>query len=284
MKNLWLIQTSGFITNHINQTVDTLKDLNYEFEDFGVIPYDNKVSNLNNILRDDTQYIVRCGVYLLEILDNLDNLTDCATYIDPQNNKPEYMTALKNSLDWDEKKFDQAVYKDFDLPLLNSDAEYLTYSEAKDLKFENDMFLKPSRDLKSFCGGIMEKGLSVDEFIKGNNYRKGFEKETLIISKLQTIYTEYRFFIIDSKVITGSMYKRGQEVVFDSYIPPLMMKKAIEYAKLFAPAEIFVMDLAETDKGIVIVEYNCWNCSGLYDVDTHKLFTAVNEFKINKNL
>jgi len=57
------------------------------------------------------------------------------------------------------------------------------------------------------------------------------------------------------------------------------MKEAEEYAKLYRPADIFVMDLAKTKEGTKIVEYNCWNCSGLYHTNIEKLFFEVDNYK-----
>ena len=39
------------------------------------------------------------------------------------------------------------------------------------------------------------------------------------------------------------------------------------------------MDLAETPEGISIVEYNCWNASGLYKTNIAKIFDAVDKYK-----
>lgn len=61
-----------------------------------------------------------------------------------------------------------------------------------------------------------------------------------------------------------------------------MVDIAKEYAKLYQPHEIFTMDLVETDNGVKIVEYNCWNGSGLYHCDKIKLFKEVNDFIKNK--
>ena len=42
------------------------------------------------------------------------------------------------------------------------------------------------------------------------------------------------------------------------------------------------MDLADTKNGTKIVEYNCWNGSGLYYADKKLLFKSVEEFVKNK--
>jgi len=39
------------------------------------------------------------------------------------------------------------------------------------------------------------------------------------------------------------------------------------------------MDLAETDAGIRIVEYNCWNVSGFYASNVQNIIGQINEIK-----
>ena len=70
----------------------------------------------------------------------------------------------------------------------------------------------------------------------------------------------------------------ASQLIFSSdYIIGLTAAK--EYVKLYNPADVFVMDLCDTPNGIKIVEYNCWNCSGLYSVNISKLVHEVSNFK-----
>lgn len=39
------------------------------------------------------------------------------------------------------------------------------------------------------------------------------------------------------------------------------------------------MDLTKKENDFKIVEYNCWNASGLYNIDMVKLFEQVEEYK-----
>ena len=278
MKNKWLVQTSGFRSDYIQGTIDTLKRLNFSFDDFG-ITNERKISNINNFVEDDTRYIARGGILMLDILNKTNSLKDCSVYLDEDKNKQEYINQLKKSIDYSETGFDQSIYKDYGLPLLNNEAEYYTCKNILDKTFAKDMFIKPSKDLKAFNGGIIKTNTTVREHIESGFFKKDYLNETIVIAPLKDIYAEYRFFIIEDKIITGSMYKRGDRVLYDSFIPEDIMEKAIEYAKLYKPADIFVMDLADTKEGIKIVEYNCWNCSGLYNIDIQKLFIEVANYK-----
>ncbi len=68
-------------------------------------------------------------------------------------------------------------------------------------------------------------------------------------------------------------------IKYDDFVPNYFKEKAIEYSKLYQPLDLFVMDLAETDSGIKIVEYNCWNASGVYKCNLRDLLFRVNMIK-----
>lgn len=282
MKNItWLIQSSGFTSSNIVQQYELLQKLKYDVKDFGVIPFTSTITNLENILQLNTNYIVRGGTKLLTILNNITDISEMSNMLSKEQieHSEHYLSKLKQGIDYDVNKFDQQYYKQFNLPLLNEGADYIPFSEAKNVKYTKPMFIKPSRDLKAFDGGIIEAGTTIEEFITNGYFQSYYTDEVVVINDIQTIYVEYRFFIIDGIVITGSIYKRGNIVAGDPNIPNYIVQAASEYALLYKPADIFVMDLAETDSGIKIIEYNCWNASGLYSCDVKKLFHEVNEYK-----
>lgn len=285
MKIKWLIQTTGFKTNYLEITAETLKKLQFNFSDFGFFDNEDIIVNLENCLEKalSVNYIMRGGTKILRIIDNINNIdiSNLSNY--QKENFLTYKEKLKNAIDYDVKKFDQNHYSKFDLPLLNKDSICMDYEECKHMKLNNDMFIKPSRDLKAFNGGILHKDTSIEEFIYYTPKQSFYKEETIVIAELKNIFSEYRFFIIEDKIITGSLYMRNNKVICDNFIPEYILNVAKEYCKLYKPADIFVMDIAETDKGIFIVEYNCWNSSGLYLCDVQKLFFSVNEFKLRLN-
>ena len=81
------------------------------------------------------------------------------------------------------------------------------------------------------------------------------------------------------EILACSRYMLNNSVEPDTFVPGYFKEKAIEYSKLYQPADLFVMDLAETDSGIKIVEYNCWNASGVYKCNLRDLLFRVNMIK-----
>jgi hypothetical protein len=103
--------------------------------------------------------------------------------------------------------------------------------------------------------------------------------ETIVISDIKQIQEEYRFFIHKDKILASSRYMLNSEVNPSNIVPEFLTGCAKDYAKLYNPADIFVMDLAVTNEGIKIVEYNCWNASGFYHCNIRDLIFQINEIK-----
>jgi hypothetical protein len=282
MKTLkWLLQSNGINFTHYTELFNELKRQNYNVQEFGIISPSN-ITNLENVLDINDKYIIRGGTRLLTILNSIQNISECNEFLTPEqnNNSNYFINQLKNGIDYDLENFDQFYYKDLNLPLLNSTAEYIKYTDCNNDKYTEDMFIKPSRDLKSFNGGIIQKGQTILEYIKSGPYQKSFEDEIIIIDSLKQINSEYRFFCIKDNIITGSQYRRNNKSFVSDVIPEYILAAAKEYVKIYNPADVFVMDLCELSNGrIAIVEYNCWNCSGFYNSNINKIINEISEFK-----
>jgi hypothetical protein len=261
-----------------------LDDLNLNWSNFGVIPFTNEINNLEDILEKDTLYIAISGVKVLNMLNNITELTELNNKLSNEQiaNNDSQLMRLKNAVFYDIEKFDQAYYGTLGLPLLNDNSVYLPVIDNMDTSFEVDKFLKPSRDLKAFNGGILDAGMTIGEFIKGQQFQSYYKEENAVIADCKKIFAEYRFFIVDQEVVAMSQYKLGHTIVSNPNVPDFIIKKAKEYCKLYQPHDIFTMDLADTPDGVSIVEYNCWNASGSYSCDLASTFNAIEKHMIKK--
>lgn len=285
MKNLWLIQSNGFKDSYLFEIVDTLNRFQIDFKDFGVV--NNGITNLTEILESqDVNFITRGGTKFLGILEKLKTLNLDLSYLDNTlsreiiTNSNGYIDKLINSVDYDVDKFDQQNYTLLDLPLLNSDANYFDYNDIKDYEFNKETFIKPSRDLKSFNGGVIYAGETIQNYIMRTGYSSpNIETEKIIVSNIKQIHEEYRFFMHADKVLAASRYMVNSKVDPSNIIPQYVYDAALDYSKLYNPAKLYVMDLAITNNGIKIVEYNCWNASGFYHCNIRDLIFQINEIK-----
>lgn len=287
MKNRWLLQSNGFKDSYLFEIAETLNRFELEFKDFGVVK--NEITNLVEILDCDVQettFITRGGTKFLGILEKLKLKNRDLSSLDNKlpkeiiNNSSLYIDKLLKSVDYNVFRFDQAVYSQLDLPILNSDARYLDYARIKNYEFSKETFIKPSRDLKSFNGGIIYPGETIQNYIARTGYHSpNIKYEKIVISEVKKIQEEYRFFMYKDKILGASRYMLDSKVNPSNIIPEFVADCAKDYAKLYNPADIFVMDLAVTDNGIKIVEYNCWNASGFYHCNIRDIIFQINEIK-----
>lgn len=142
----------------------------------------------------------------------------------------------------------------------------------------NEFFIRPTGNTKLFTGMTVTK----EEFYLWQEREKQMKNspyigQPLMISPLQTIQAEYRFFVVNEKIITSSSYK----VESHTDISRKPSTNLIEYAKRivngFPLAKAFVVDIAETDNGFKVIEYNNINTSGLYGCDETAFVRAINQ-------
>jgi hypothetical protein len=280
----WLVQDVGINMVNIVANFLALNKLDFKFSNFGIIPFTKLITNLENILDNpEEKFIIRGGTKILTLLKNVNCLSEINEFLSEEQLKysKEYIKQLTNGIFYNEQFFDQAYYGSLNLPLLNSGASLYPIKDNLNLKFDKDMFLKPSKDLKAFNAGILETGQTIEDFINNQTHQNIYLEEIAVVAECKKIISEYRFFVVEQEVITGSRYRFADAVNISEIVPYNIQEVAKEYAKLYQPHDVFTMDLAETPEGIFIVEYNCWNASGLYKTDISKIFHVINEYKQN---
>lgn len=283
----WLVQDVGIHVSNLEANFTALQRLNLPYYNFGVIASTNTISNLENILSDpEEEFIIRGGTKILTLLKKVHSLAEVNDFLSTEQlaYSSQYIEQIRNGIFYDEQAFDQAYYGQFDLPLLNKGATLYPIKDNLNLSFKEPMFLKPSRDLKAFTAGILEPGQTIEQFVHSQSYQQFYVDETAVIAPCKPIIEEYRFFVVEQEVISGSRYRFANQTNITDIIPPEILEAAKEYAKLYQPHDIFTMDLAETPDGIYIVEYNCWNASGSYKTDLVKTFQRIQEYKEDKIL
>jgi len=176
--------------------------------------------------------------------------------------------------------FDYRSYMDhYGSHMLNNDAIICEFGSVDSPG--DRFFFRPTADSKSFGGIIMNAG-DVDAWadsvksIEEKNYTTIDSSTPVVVAPLKEIYREYRFFIVDGKVITGSLYKMGDQVVYKTELDDseIFTQKMVD---LWQPAEAFVLDIALTKDGYKVLEVNCFNSAGYYAIDVGKLVHAVME-------
>jgi hypothetical protein len=275
----WAIQSSGLrINDDLEQRLmDALKDTCTSHVMFGCIPFTNEITGWEDF--PDEDMFVHCSTKVLKIL------TD---YTIPSEEifvgaSPEQAYRIRQNLlagvFYDVRKFDQAVYSKDSIRehLLNGDARVVKIKDWLYEEFPREYFVKPTKDLKSFKGGVIQAGYTLWQFVNEGMLDASFMPaveagETMLIAMTKEILREYRFFVVDGEVPACSQYMVGDQVKYESYVPLWLKDKAREFAQIYQPSRAFTIDLCVTkDLDVKIVEYNCINCSGLYHANIAEL-------------
>ena len=93
----------------------------------------------------------------------------------------------------------------------------------RDARVDEPSFVRPSSDSKSFAGAVFDP----DEFAvwQASVVNLGPEAYVsgdmpVLVATPREIYSETRFFVVDGRVVTGSQYKVGGRVQYDSNVDP----------------------------------------------------------------
>lgn len=182
----------------------------------------------------------------------------------------------------DEFEYDQYIAH-YGEAMLNSDAEYFAFKDVP--RFEGLKFIRPVKDSKAFAGTIID-GTEFEAW-QDAQIEMGvtlFPETPVLVAEPTRIDAEYRFFVVDGKVLTGSMYMYKQrlqprELEYEYDLDMAAMAYAQSQVDRWQPAPAFVIDVAAMDmqaKTFRIIEINGFNAAGFYKADVGKVLAAVN--------
>ncbi len=164
--------------------------------------------------------------------------------------------------------------------MLNAQSQVMRFADAS--FFAEHLFLRPVNDSKNFAGKVFSRTefnhwqaqvLQMPECDPG-----GLTPDTLIqLSTPRQIYAEYRFWLVKGQIVTHSLYKRGQQVVYAPQVDARFVDFVRARAAEWLPLETLVMDVCDCEDGIKIVEINTLNAAGFYAADMQRLVIALQE-------
>ncbi|KKN13654.1 hypothetical protein LCGC14_1004260 [marine sediment metagenome] len=165
--------------------------------------------------------------------------------------------------------------------LLNHDAVVCRFGDVAPPPHE--FFIRPCRDDKSFTGIVMQP----DEFLEWrqrvldlqNHYTTLDASTEVCYGAARKIYQEFRLFVVDGEVVTGSQYKLGRAVVLNAEVPPHVLEFANRMIQKWTPDRAFCLDVADTPVGLKVLEIGCLNSCGFYASDVQLLVLRLNEMQ-----
>lgn len=98
------------------------------------------------------------------------------------------------------------------------------------------------------------------------------------MAKLKEILLEWRFFVVNGKPITASLYKRGGEVRYDANVDQRVWDFAQKVCDTWCPNPALALDICENaDKELKVMEINSICSAGFYALDMFKFVAAIEE-------
>ncbi len=182
--------------------------------------------------------------------------------------------SVKPGVFWNSDWWDPNEWPKHRDDLLNQEINNLTVADIRSDWTKEVLFVKSIKE-KVLTGMILEpEKEDRDNWTIDYSHLDGTEK--LISAPYYKIDAEWRFFLVDGKVITGSMYRRDGTRCRNYPVPKEVWDIADEKAKGWLPYPTVVMDIALTrNHGYKIIEFNSINASGVYSSDLSKLIDAL---------
>ncbi len=170
--------------------------------------------------------------------------------------------------------------------ILNAESIVARISDPMNVtRMSDTLFVRPVDDSKAFTGITMSKYDFFDWIqsisqIEEEEFQPLHKNTKIAVANYKEIYSEYRMFIVDGKIVTGSMYKLGnnftQLEVKDNYNLEWFTADMINR---WQPAPAFVIDIADTPDGFKVIEINNINSAGFYAADPQKIVAAIEGYE-----
>jgi hypothetical protein len=163
---------------------------------------------------------------------------------------------------------------------LNGDGVVIEVNELlKRLKAGERLHVRPDRDDKAFVGAVhdLASWKAMIETRREERQRIPDPELPCFVSSVKPIRAEYRCWFVDDTLVDISTYRRNGEAHIERCLDPSVMKEVERLAGIYLPMSTVVMDVAETDNGYKVIEFNPINSSGWYGADVDGVFWALSD-------
>jgi hypothetical protein len=153
-------------------------------------------------------------------------------------------------------------------------------------KDSDRVFVRPDSDLKEFAGEVMTMG----ELKEWRDKLIAIDDEPglimnshtpIILGDVVDIVREWRVFIVDSVPVDCSRYRSSGRFDPAREFPNEVREFVNEICDIYLPSPVIVIDVGVDDKErFGVIEANCFNSSGWYDVDIEMVVDAVSKYQL----
>jgi len=176
-------------------------------------------------------------------------------------------------------------YAHFSKYLLNDNYAFMPFGDMcrrrdwlyKVFGADRAIFVRPDRGDKPFTGQLVY----AENFAKDSE-RLGFGfsaavDELIVVAEPRNIAFEWRFVVVEGKVVAGSQYKKDERSSISGDYPQTAFDFATHMASLYNPDIAWVVDVCKTKATdeYRLLEIGCFSCAGLYECDRLAVVDAV---------
>ena len=160
---------------------------------------------------------------------------------------------------------------------LNWDGIVITLNELeKRLHVGEQLHVRPDQDDKAFVGGVYDMRSWNGMLDRRITDRQSIPETNLpcFASSLKEISAEHRCWFVNGDLIDVSTYRKDRQPHVARCLDPGIMREAMRLSKTYLPLPSVVMDVAETETGCKIIEFNPICSSGWYAADVNSILSA----------
>ncbi len=254
----WLLLDFKHEDPTIQKFISVLDEKKLPYYGIEIVPFTHEITGLENIdLSKDTIFIGSC-----QMCQKVSNWN------------------VKPGVWWKSEWWDPREWVKHRDDMLNQDPITILVKDLRNDWVKELTFIKSIKE-KLLTGMVIEP-IKEDHDYWTIEHSDLDGTDELITSPYIQIDNEWRFFIVDGEVITGSMYRRDGVRCRNFPIPDSVWDLAKEKAKQWLPTTNVVMDIAQTrNHGFKVIEFNSINASGVYSSDLNKLVTKIEQMYSN---
>jgi hypothetical protein len=254
----WILQSSHLNDHELRKTVETLHEMGEPVLDIGLIPFSDEITNLDAISQD--QPVIFLGSCKMVNLLHAHPVWGRGIFFDPNTFRADRWVEALGAV------------------MLNHTLQTCYFSELPLHVQDEDTFIRPVEDLKAFSGEVVAKA-DLQRWMesKVNGLPDDPDKIAIILSTPVKLHAEWRCFIVNGQVVSGSQYRKNRQLNVAADLPKEVISFANKIANRWLPAPHVVMDIAQTAEGFRVVEFNCLNASGWYKTERHAVFSALKQ-------
>lgn len=145
----------------------------------------------------------------------------------------------------------------------------------------NKIFIRPNSGLKTFTGLPIHSDEFASEINSLRQLKQVGDDVLILVSNCKKIAEEYRFFIVNREVITGSQYKLNDELNVKVGYSQAAYDVAVEMAKnVWQPDIAYACDVGIVNGEPKIIELNSFSSSGFYACDIPTIISAIDNVAV----